>query len=186
MQSLIQILSHTPAWVYILLFYLVSRGVKAMKPAEVTPLKLAIVPALLTGWGLADLVRLYTISAANLVPWISALAAGSVVGWLLVKGRVITVDRATGTLKRPADYTVLPLVLIAFTIKYSFGVLAAIDPQRLAEPSFRLLDLALSGILAGIFVGKLACYLARYFGRPNENGADHMPSATPLSSDRKQ
>lgn len=166
MQSLMQILSHTPAWVYILFAYLISRGMKALKPAEVTPLKLAIVPALLTGWGLSDLVRLYGVSAASLLPWVCALGVGAVVGWFLIRGRAIEVNRASGVITRPADYTVLPLILTAFTIKYSFGVVAAIAPDRLADPSFRMLDLTLSGMLAGIFVGKLAHYLTRYFSEP--------------------
>jgi hypothetical protein len=54
---------------------------------------------------------------------------------------------------------------MAFAINYSFGVVAGIAPDRLAEPSFTLLDLTLSGS-SRIFVGKLANYLAHYFSEP--------------------
>lgn len=184
MQSIVQILSHTPAWVYVLFVYLLSRGLKALKPAEVTPLKLALVPALLTGWGLYDLIRLYGLSAASLAPWLAALGVGAIVGWFLIRGRVIEVDRAAGVIKRPADYTVLPLILFAFSIKYAFGVIAAMSPERLADPSFRILDLTLSGVLAGIFVGKLALYLKRYLGKPSAAGVDPQRPSTFHASEK--
>jgi hypothetical protein len=184
MQSITQILSHTPAWVYVLLVYLVSRGVTAFKPAEVTPLKLAIVPALLTGWGLSDLIRLYGVSASNLLPWLGALSIGAVVGWLLIRGGLIEVDRVKGVIRRPADYTVLPLILIAFSVKYTFGVMAAIAPERLAEPSFRMLDLTLSGAFVGIFVGKFAHYLTRYFNE-TETASGSRPNSPLPTQDRR-
>jgi hypothetical protein len=184
MQSLTQILSHTPAWVYVLLVYLVSRGVKAFKPAEVAPLKLAIVPTLLTGWGLSDLIRLYGVSAASLLPWLGALSMGAVVGWFLIRGGLIEVDRVKGVIRRPADYTVLPLILIAFSVKYAFGVMAAIAPDRLAEPSFRMLDLTLSGAFAGIFVGKFAHYLTCYLNKA-DIASGPGPTSTLPAQDRR-
>jgi membrane protein CcdC involved in cytochrome C biogenesis len=184
MQSLMQILPHTPARVYVLLVYLVSRGMKALKPAEVTPLKLVLVPALLTGWGLSDLVRLYGVSVASLLPWLGAIGVGAVVGWFLVKASFVEVDRANGVIRRPADYTVLPLILIAFSIKYTFGVLAAIAPERLADPYFRVMDLTLAGAFAGIFVGKLAHYLTRYFDETETASGYCKPTATLPAQDR--
>jgi membrane protein CcdC involved in cytochrome C biogenesis len=184
MQSLTQILSHTPAWVYVLLGYLVSRGVKAFKPAEVAPLKLAIVPALLTGWGLSDLVRLYGVSAANLLPWLGALSMGAVVGWFLIRGGLIEVDRVKGVIRRPADYTVLPLILIAFSVKFACGVMAAIAPERLAEPSLRMLDLTLSGAFAGIFVGKFVHYLTCYLSKADIASGPELTSTLPAQDRR--
>lgn len=172
MQSIVQILSHTPAWVYVLFVYLIFRGIKARKPAGVTPLRLVLVPALLIGWGLYDLIRLYGLSATSLTPWLAALGIGAIIGWFLIRGRIIEVDRAAGVIKRPADYTVLPLIVFAFSIKYAIGVIAALSPVRLANPSFRIFDLTLSGILAGVFVGKLALYLTRYFSQHAVAGVD--------------
>lgn len=162
MEWIVQIVSHTPVWVWVLFAFLVSRGIKAFKPAEVTPAKLAIVPVLLAGWGLYDLVRLYGVGVGSLGPWLIALVVGAALGWLILRGRPIGADPARGVILRPADYSVLPLVLIAFGIKYCFGVIAAISPQTVADPGFRLLDLGLSGFLAGIFVGKFATYIQRY------------------------
>lgn len=166
MESVGAILSHTPVWVYILFGFLVSRGIKALKPGEASPARLALVPALLTAWGLYDLVRLYGIQPGSVLPWIGAVAIGAAFGWMLLRFKPIEADRVRGVIRRPADFTVLPLVLLAFAVKYSFGVMAALSPALLMQARFRLADLALSGLLAGIFLGKFAVYLTRYLAQP--------------------
>src|SRR5262245_58858521 len=120
MPPITAILAHTPIWVYVLFFFLVSRGVTALRAGEVTLAKLAVVPVLLTVWGVYDLVRIYGLSSASIVPWAGAACVGALVGWLLIRTRPVQVDRALGVIARPADYTVLPLVLLTFAVKYTF------------------------------------------------------------------
>lgn len=163
METVAQFLQHTPWWVYVLFFYLLSRGLAARKPAEVSLQKLAIIPVLLTVWSLAELVRLYGLTASAVSIWLAGLVVGVALGWLLLRGLAITVDAQTGVIHRPADYTLLPLVLATFAVKYAFGAIAATSPALLQEPMFRLADLGLSGLFSGLFVGKFAVYAAKYF-----------------------
>ena len=51
MEWIVQILIHTPWGVFALFAYLVWRGVRAFQPADVSLYQLAVIPALLTGWG---------------------------------------------------------------------------------------------------------------------------------------
>ena len=162
MEWAIQILAHTPWWVYVLFAFLVSRGIRACRPADVTLYQLALVPALLTGWGLTDLARRYGADLAACAPWLLALAVGIAVGAAILRGVPVRDDRGRGIIHRPADFTVLPLILLAFAIKYSFAVAAAISPGLLHEANYRLADLATSGLFAGIFVGKFARYVKVY------------------------
>ena len=162
MDWIVQVVQHTPVWVYVLLAYLVWIGIKARRPGETSLGKLAIVPALFTAWGLYDLARLYGISAGTLLPWLLALLVGAAIGLRLLHGRAITVDRATGMIHRPGDPTVLPLVLVTFALKYTFGVVAAVSPGTLQDPLWRLVDLGAYGLFAGIFVGKFVGYLLRH------------------------
>jgi hypothetical protein len=46
MNMLQHLASQTPIWVWLLLAFLITRGIAAMKPAETSLQKLAIVPAL--------------------------------------------------------------------------------------------------------------------------------------------
>lgn len=45
-EFVVAMLVHTPVWVYVLLVFLLFRGIKARVPATVTLEKLALIPAL--------------------------------------------------------------------------------------------------------------------------------------------
>lgn len=166
MPSILELISHTPIWVYALFLFLVSRGIRALKPAEVALGKLAIVPGCLSLWSIHDIVQIYGISVGSVVPWIGAALVGALFGWMLIENYSITIDRARGMISRPADYSVLPLILSAFAFKYTFAIIGAVSPEVLLSTAVRLLDLTVSGLIAGIFVGKFGCYAKRYFGTP--------------------
>jgi len=158
-----QYLSHTPWWVYVLFIYLVSRGLKAMKPGEVSLQKLAIIPVLFTLWSLRDLVRIYGVTTQSVSIWLVGILVGIAAGWLLVRNAAIRVDPASGVIHHPADYTLLPLIVFTFAVKYTFGVISATSPDLLQQPAYMLADLGLSGLFSGMFIGKFAVYAGRYF-----------------------
>jgi len=176
MPSIDTILTHTPIWVYALFVFLVSRGLKALKPGEVTLTKLAIVPILLTVWSVHDLVRIYGISATSVTPWAGAACIGALIGWLLIHSKVVKIDRVRGVIARPADVTVLPLVLLTFAIKYALGVVGVVAPELLMDRAVWYFDLTFSGLVAGIFVGKFGCYARQYFAPRNASSGAGMGS----------
>ncbi|GHG21706.1 DUF6622 family protein [Paracoccus aerius] len=153
-----QFMVQTPLWVWVLLAYLIHRGIKARRPARTSLPKLAVVPAIFTAWGLADLARLYGLEAGTAALWLAGIALGSVIGWRLLARADIRADASSGMISRPADMTLLPLLLVAFGVKYSFGVIAATSPQLLHQAGFRAADLLLCGAFTGIFIGKFARY----------------------------
>jgi len=53
---IVSILDHTPFWVWLLLAFLLYRGVAAMRPREVSPSRALIVPVIFFVWGVASLV----------------------------------------------------------------------------------------------------------------------------------
>ena len=159
MDILQQFLVQTPIWVWFILVWLVTRGIAARTPGETTLLKMAIIPLIFTTWGFDDLVTLYGATADSATLWLLGIAAGSSLGWFIVGRFAITVDHATGVFRRPADKSLLPLLLVTFGVKYGFGVIGAIAPQLLAEMAFRIADLVLSGLFTGIFVGKFLHYV---------------------------
>jgi len=158
MEILSQFVSHTPVWAWVLLLYLVVKGWKARTPGDTTLGKMAIIPVVFTAWGLYDLVTLYGITVETGFTWLAGIALGAAVGWPIASRFNLVADRSAGVIHRPADMTLLPLLLVTFAVKYSFGVIAAVAPHLLAETGFRIADLVLSGLFTGIFVGKFARY----------------------------
>lgn len=166
-----QFIIHTPLWVWALLTYLIFRGIKARYPARTSLLKLAIIPAIFAVWGIADLARLYGLRAEVVGLWLGGIAMGAGIGWRLLAHADIRADHTTGTLWRPADRTLLALLLLTFGVKYSFGAIAAISPDLLQHAGFRLADLLLSGAFTGIFIGKFARYARAYHTQSATIGA---------------
>ncbi len=158
--------THTPIWVYVLFIYLVSRGLKGLKPGDVKLQTLAIIPVVFTVWGGHQLVQLYGLAPDAVAIWSAGMAIGIAIGFLMLRNTVISVDRAQGIMHRPRDLTLLPMILAIFFVKYAFGAMGSISPALLMEPLFRTADLGLSGLFTGMFIGKFAGYAIRYFSAP--------------------
>ena len=154
--------SHTPIWVWALLIFLITRGVAAMKPGEITLGRLAVVPALFTAWGLWSISGRYGTSLEAWALWLVGIGAGMGIGWMLLRRATLTANRATGKLWRSADYSLLPLMLVTFVVKYGFESALAMSPSLAGDVGFRAAYLLISGGFTGIFVGKYLRYLAAW------------------------
>ena len=168
MDMLLQLLVRTPLWVWVLLVFLFWRGIKGLKPAETSLAKLAIIPVIFAAWGVYGIAVHYGVSVASLVPSLVGIVAGMSFGWWLLRHLRISVDPATGRLHRPADRTLLPLLMVTFVVKYGFEATLAVNPAMAQDSSFRIAHLLLSGVFTGIFIGKFLRY-AR--ARSQENRA---------------
>jgi hypothetical protein len=69
----------------------------------------------------------------------------------------------------PGGPFTLVLALLIFAIKYVFGVLHALDPAAFAAPRFWLTELAVSGVLTGMFIGRFAGLWRQYCAAPHED-----------------
>jgi len=157
-----QVVLHTPWWVWALLVFLVSRGVVMSRPATVALPRLLIVPSIFLVLGLSRLTAQYPIDAATTGCWAATLAAGAAIGAALLRHVRIRVGDKPNIIMRPGDLSVLPIMIAAFLTRYVYAVMAATHPQRLAEPGFMFSDIGLSGLVTGLFIGKMLAYLAKY------------------------
>jgi hypothetical protein len=162
MNMLQQFASHTPLWVWALLVFLIMRGVAAMKPGEITLVRLAVVPALFTAWGLWSISARYGTSWQAWGLWLAGIGAGAGIGWMMLRRATLTTNRGTGKLLRSADYSLLPLLLVTFAVKYGFESALAMSPTLAGDVGFRAAYLLLSGGFTGIFIGKYLRYVAAW------------------------
>ena len=159
MSMLQQLASQTPISVWPLLAFLVTRGIAAMKPAETSLQKLAIVPALFAVWGARSVSHRFGASVSAWSEWLAGIATGATLAWLLLSRLKLTLDRSTGKLWRSAAFRLLPLLLATFLVKYGFEVAFAVSPSLSAHAGFSAAYLLLTGGFTGIFVGKYCRYL---------------------------
>jgi len=169
------IVSHTPIWVWLVLAFLLVRGIKAMKPGETSLGKLAIVPVLFTAWGMWSISGRYPGSCQAWALWLIGIAAGAAIGWALLRKLQLRVAPTTGALWRGADYSLLPLLLVTFLVKYGFEVALAMSPELAADTGFRAAYLMISGGFTGVFVGKFIRYVSASRGLVGQGKV--MPAA---------
>ncbi|HCT25716.1 MAG TPA: DUF1453 domain-containing protein, partial [Stenotrophomonas sp.] len=84
MNMLQQLASQTPVWVWLLLAFLITRGIAAMKPGETSLQKLAIVPALFAAWGAWSISHRFGASLTAWSEWLAGIAMGAALAWLLL------------------------------------------------------------------------------------------------------
>jgi hypothetical protein len=102
------------------------------------------------------------------VLWFLGLALGAAIGQALLRGLRVRADHARWLIGRPGDMTLLPIVLLSFAVKYAFGYALGADPGLAASTSFAALDIAASGAISGVFIGKLAVYWRAFRAAPSE------------------
>ena len=83
----------TPVWVWILLVFLLSRGIKALKGGTAPLGKLAIVPVVFAVWGIAHLATEQVAGWQSAAAWVLGAVAGLLVGVFIARTTSFTVDR---------------------------------------------------------------------------------------------
>lgn len=159
MHTLQQFASHTPLWVWAILAFLLWRGIAALKPSRTSLARLAVVPVIFAVWGLWSLHNRYGASIEAWGLWLVGIAVGAGIGWLLVRRQSISYDGIRGHLYSKADYSLLPLLLLTFVVKYVFEAALGYNPAFASDSSFRVAHLLVSGGFTGVFIGKYLHYL---------------------------
>ena len=156
-----QTLIHTPWWVYLLLAYLIFIGIKARKPSTVSIYKLAILPVVFLSLSIEMLVTHFDINFLSISTWLASVAAGSLIGAILVCRQKIKIERDKKLLHVSGSWSTLILILIIFIGKYYCGYALSQDPSTAINIKTEVLVLAISGACSGTFVGRMLVYIYR-------------------------
>jgi hypothetical protein len=168
LRTVVLIVAGTPLWVWALLVLLLFLGVRALWPTTAPLWRLAILPTVFFVWGLYGLFTLHSLALQRLLPWALALAAGIGVGLMIAGLSKIRADKTRQAVQIPGSSLTLVLSLLIFAMKYVFGVLHARRPDLFAEVWLWLPEIALSGLLTGMFVGQFAGLWRQYQAAPHE------------------
>lgn len=161
------IVTNTPVWVFALFALLIFMGVQASRSRLVNPRRMLIAPAVFIAWGLVGLVLKPHFSMLLAGDWIAALAVGAAIGWSTTRLAGMRVDHAAGRVHLPGSKAPLIRFVSIFLIKYVLNAAMAINPAMITL--LAPWDVAVSGLMAGYFIGWLARFLARYRSAPSGN-----------------
>jgi len=177
MRALAPIIEGTPIWVWALLALLLFLGIRALRPTTAPLWRIAILPTVFLVWGLSGLIAANGLAVQRAAPWLAAIAAGSLIGWMNAGRYPIRADRDHGLVRLPGGPSTLVLALLIFVIKYAFGVMHAMSPAAFADARFWLTELAVSGILTGMFLGRFARLWRQYRTAPSEDLTGDLATA---------
>ncbi|GEB38342.1 hypothetical protein GLI01_23770 [Gluconacetobacter liquefaciens] len=153
------IVSHVPLWVWLLLAYLVWQGSQALSDHTVPLRRVVLVPIVFIIWGLSGLISRSEGSMAPSLTWMVAAASLIPAGYR-IGPRHMTIDRARALVHRTG--TPWPLVrnVSLFAAQFAIGMAIAMRPEQ--QFALGLLRAALSGALAGYFLGWALAFRRQY------------------------
>jgi hypothetical protein len=158
--SILNILQHTPWWVFALFGLLVWLGIQALRPRTLPIWRLLITPAVFIGWGLTSLALRSTSSPVLIADWLLAAAVCAAIAWTTSRLHDVGIDRAQQLVSLPGSAWPLFRNLLNFFVLYGLGVASAIAPTSKAD--LAVWYIAVSGASAGYFVGWSARFASRY------------------------
>jgi hypothetical protein len=158
---LIQILTHTPLYVWAILAFLVNRGVNDMRDRELEVRRLVMIPAVMLALSLQDIDAKFGLGGWALAAWaLTAAAAALLAG--LSGGTRIAAGSVPGAVLVRGSRLPLVMMLAVFLTKYVASVTLAVAPQLRHDTLFTVAVCALFGAYNGWFAGRLAGDLAAY------------------------
>lgn len=151
---LMQILRHTPAWVWLLGAALLAYGLLQLRPRRVRPARLLGLPLALMALGLWSMAPGFAALPVTAAVWLAALAAGAAAGLRVTPPAGSAWDTTARQLLLPGS--VLPLLLIVsiFVLRYAVGVGSALHPEWRSLLPLQAALAVVFGLLSGFFVGR--------------------------------
>ena len=143
---------------------LVVLGVQALRPRTISVWRLPAIPLVFIVWGLITLATRSIGSPVLFLAWLIAGAAGLLLAWRTVRLDRLAVDRDRGVVQVPGSRVPLVRNLVIFGVKYVLTATIAISPDH--RDTLLLCNFAVSGLMAGYFVGWLVRFALKYRGVP--------------------
>ncbi|SAK67444.1 DUF6622 family protein [Caballeronia ptereochthonis] len=156
--SPVAIIQGTPTWVGLLLVFLAYRGFTALQGSTSPLSKLAIVPVIFAGMGIAHLVSEPLAGWTAASAWIVGLCGGIAGGVFTANRTRFIVDPVARTVMLPGSVVPLLLIALTFVAKFWLGFQMATETNAALLTTYVLIDAAVSGAVAGMFAGRFVTY----------------------------
>ena len=160
MPNLLQIISGTPFWVWIVFAYILFVGINALRKRIVPVYRFAIMPIIFVVW---SIVSLYDKTTFSLIMWSLFYGIGITLGYYMMRRLNISINKETYLVHIPGS--VIPLIISCsfFLVKYCLGVSYALNPILKFNVIIAGFDGVLSGIFSGISTGRFLKILHKYY-----------------------
>jgi hypothetical protein len=149
---LLQIVQHTPVWVWGLLAALVAYGWSQARSREMSLTRVTVLPLVLLALSFAGVVSTFAHATVAILAWGVGVGAAMALGRRFLTVRGASWSAQTGLLHVPGSWLPMVLMLALFLIKYGVGVTLALNHGLATSAAFG----ACCGLAYGSFSGLFA------------------------------
>ncbi|MBS0315875.1 MAG: hypothetical protein JSR49_01980 [Proteobacteria bacterium] len=156
---LMQILIHTPLWVFALFLLLLWLGMRQMLPHQVKLPRATLLPLAMVGLSLYGVASAFGQSPGGplaLAGWAIGAAVLAPVVLLRALPAGVRYDAANRRFQLPGSVVPLVLMMGIFCVKYAVGVKLALDPALAQHAGFALAIGTAYGAFSGTFAARAA------------------------------
>lgn len=151
---MMQMLTHTPVFVWAILAFLIFRGVLAARDREADLRKLLVIPVVMLAMTLTDLSMRWGLGGLALAGW-AVGALGVTLPMLAFSRTRIVAGMAPGSILLRGSWTQLAVMVTVFAAKYAAIVSLMLHPQLRHDALFTAAFCTLCGVVNGYFIGSL-------------------------------
>lgn len=164
---MLQILTHTPAYVWAILAALIVLGVLSMREREMTVRRLVILPLAMLALSLNDISDKFGLGMLSLGAWTAGCAVTAMLMARCARPR-ITAGATPGRVRVGGSAAPLAIMMAVFCTKYAAAVMLAVHPDYAGAAQAIVAVCAVSGAFNGVLLGRMARDLAdcRTLGQP--------------------
>ncbi|MDZ4719584.1 MAG: DUF6622 family protein [Roseiflexaceae bacterium] len=148
---IIQILAHTPIWVYPLFLLLLVFGFIQTRTRNVRRIPALLLPASMSVLSLAGIISSFGLTTIPLAAWGTALTMATAVGYTFFRDTRIHSNAIDGTFLIPGSWVPLVVMMAIFLTKYLYAVMNAFNPEIFSTPLFIGTLSAVYGLFSGYF-----------------------------------
>ncbi len=165
MDTVVQIVRHTPIYVFLALAYGLFAGIRALRPRSMALLAMPVIPAVFLTLSVTSLIPAAVVLPAAALAWLVAAGVGVAMGVSFLSPSVTEIDRSRGRMTVGGSALVLVLFVVIFSLKYLNGIVHGTNPTLAGSPGFIIGMTTVSGLSAGIMTGRIARLFLVYFRR---------------------
>jgi hypothetical protein len=159
---IIDILKHTPAWVWVLLAALLGLGLAQTRARALSLTRITVLPMALLLLSVSGAYGAFGIT--GLAGWCTGLALGLVIAARAAFARGARWSAESGRILVPGSWLPLALIIGIFFMRYGVGVALALQPRLAADAGFSAACTLAYGIFSGVIAGR--AYALRKLARP--------------------
>jgi hypothetical protein len=151
---IVQILKHTPLWVFGLFFCLIYIGYVQSKPRSVSPARLVILPASMLCLSILGVFSSFGADVIAFSAWASALVTVIAFGIALPQLHGASYSCQSRQFAVPGSWIPLALMMCIFFTKYAVAVVRAVSINASLSPAATAAACLVCGSCSGLFFAR--------------------------------